>query len=47
MIQWLVVRQGVVMRLSAVFVCLWYLTSNCVVLTADEQVSAGDTFRPV
>ncbi|MBI3862724.1 MAG: heavy metal translocating P-type ATPase [Planctomycetia bacterium] len=33
----LVVRRRVVARLAAAVACIWYLTTNCVVLTEDEQ----------
>lgn len=36
-IPWLVARRRVVLRLAAAFACVWYLTTNCVVLTEDEQ----------
>jgi Cu+-exporting ATPase len=34
---WLIARRRVVLRLAGAFTCVWYLTSNCIVLTADEQ----------
>jgi Cu+-exporting ATPase len=37
MIQWLVIRRNVVMRLAAAFVGMCYLASNCIVLSADEE----------
>ena len=36
-IQGLVARRRVVVRLAIAAACAWYLTSNCVVLTEDEQ----------
>ncbi|HEY3968687.1 MAG TPA: cation-translocating P-type ATPase family protein [Planctomycetaceae bacterium] len=36
-IQGILARRRVVLRLAAAVACVWYLTSNCVVLTEDEQ----------